>query len=94
MWVDMAHYANVENDDVFKYWELGNEFDLECLNGSEACVDPKTYETRVQNYADALRDVDASLTVIGGVPASGHTFFGENDYSGKTTDGSPWLYRG
>ena len=94
MWADLAHYANVENDYGFKYWELGNELDLECRDGSEVCVDPEAYETRARAYTDALRAVDSSLSVVGGVPASGHAFFGENDYSGATTEMSPWLYRG
>ncbi len=93
MWADMAHYANVENDYGFKYWELGNEFDLECRDESEACVDPDTYKTRAEEYINALHDVDSSLSVIGGVSASGHAFFGANDYSGATTEMSPWLYQ-
>ncbi len=94
MWADMAHYANVENDYAFKYWELGNEFDLECRDGSEACVQPDAYGSRAQSYTAALRDVDPSVTVVGGVPASAHAFFGANDYSGDTTEMSPWLFQG
>ncbi len=91
MWADMAHYSNVEKGYGFKYWELGNEFDLECRDGSGACVDADTYKTRAEEYIAALHNVDSSLNVVGGVPASGHAFFGENDYTGATTAMSPWL---
>jgi len=33
LWADMVRYTNVEHDYNFKYWELGNELDLERASG-------------------------------------------------------------
>jgi hypothetical protein len=66
MWADLLHYTNIERDYGFKYWELGNEFDV------EATLDADTYRQRVRRYAEVLRAVDPSIVIVGGVSGSGH----------------------
>ena len=78
MWADLLHYTNVENDYGFKYWELGNEIDLETNQGKESGMDAATYERRVRTYAEVLRSVDPDIVIIGGVPAAGHDIVGSN----------------
>lgn len=72
MWADLLHYTNVERDYGFRYWELGNELDL------EGTVDADTYERRVREYVEVLHEVDPDIVVVGGVPASGHDIVGAN----------------
>ena len=78
MWADLLHYTNVENDYQFKYWELGNEIDLETSQGSEAGMDAATYQQRVQQYAQLLRSVDPNIVIVAGVPAAAHDIVGSN----------------
>jgi hypothetical protein len=72
MWADLLHYTNVENDYDFKYWELGNEIDLEASEENETGMDAETYQKRVQQYADVLRSVDPNIVIVAGVPSAGH----------------------
>lgn len=78
MWADLLHYTNVENDYNFKYWELGNELDLETSRDSEAGMDASTYQERVRQYAKVLRSVDPNIVIVGGVPSSGHDIIATN----------------
>lgn len=80
MWADMLHYTNVENDYQFKYWELGNEIDLETGQGNETGMDADTYQRRAQQYADVLRSVDPNIVIVGGVPGAGHDI-GNNNWA-------------
>lgn len=68
MWADMVRYTNIEHNYKFKYWELGNEFD----HASDKGVTPDIYATRVRAYIDAMKDVDPTIQIVGGVPASAH----------------------
>lgn len=68
MWADMVHYANIENNYAFKYWEIGNELD----HDSGAGVTPEEYGIRLARYIDAMKVVDPTIVVVGGVPASAH----------------------
>ncbi|MCA9978120.1 MAG: hypothetical protein KC413_20305, partial [Anaerolineales bacterium] len=72
MWADLLHYTNVENDYQFKYWELGNEIDLETSQGNETGMDAETYQKRVEQYAAVLRSVDPNIVIVAGVPSAGH----------------------
>lgn len=78
MWADMLHYANVEHDYGFKYWELGNEIDLETSQGKETGMDAATYQERARQYAEALRAVDPGIVIVGGVPAAAHDIVGSS----------------
>ncbi len=78
MWADLLHYANVERGYGFKYWELGNELDLEYSQDSPAALDADTYRSRVERYAEVLRSVDPSIVIVGGVASSGHDIVGAN----------------
>ncbi len=89
MWADLVHYANVEHDYKFKYWEIGNELDHDTALG----ISPEEYATRLAGYIDAMKSVDPSIIIIGGVAASGHDFYRLQDYSGATTDVSHYLQR-
>ncbi len=91
MWADLLRYANVEHDYGFKYWELGNEIDLETTQGSEAGMSAATYQQRVNNYAAALRSVDPSIEIVGGVSASAHDIVASNWAWGEA-DMSRYLY--
>jgi alpha-L-arabinofuranosidase len=68
MWADMVRYTNVERGYGFKYWELGNEYDL----ASDLGVDPDTYAARIRDYMTAMKAVDPSIEFIAGVSASFH----------------------
>ena len=68
MWADMVRYANIEKGYNFKYWELGNEFDID----SQLNITPEIYADRIKAYIDAMKDVDPSIQIITGVPGAGH----------------------
>lgn len=91
MWADLLRYTNVENNYHFKYWELGNEIDLETSQGNESGMDAAAYQARVQAYADVLRSVDPTIQIIGGVSASGHDIVASN-WAWGTSDMSRYLY--
>lgn len=78
MWADMVRYTNIEKGYKFKYWELGNELDLECNKGEESCLDAKTYETRAAAYTKAMKAVDPGIVIVGGVPATAHDIVANN----------------
>lgn len=90
MWADLLRYTNVEHDYHFKYWELGNEIDLETSQGNETGMDADTYQKRVQHYADVLRSVDPNIVIVAGVPSAGHDIVGANWAEG-TSDMSRYL---
>lgn len=87
MWADLVHYTNVEHSYNIKYWELGNEFDHDTALG----ITPTVYAARLASYIDAMKAVDPSIIIIGGVPASGHDFYLTQDYSGNVTALSQYL---
>ncbi len=88
MWADLVHYTNVEHNYDFKYWEIGNELDLEdALN-----ISPEEYASRLQGYVDAMKAVDPTIIIVGGVPASGHEAPNQN-WSDSVTDMSHYLHR-
>ena len=91
MWADLLHYTNVENDYQFKYWELGNEIDLETSQENETGMDAAAYQARVRVYAEALHAVDPGIVIVAGVPASGHDIVGSNWAEG-VSDMSRYLY--
>lgn len=93
MWADLLRYTNIENDYDFKYWELGNEIDLEASQGSEAGMDAATYQARVAAYVQALRAVDPTIEIVGGVSASGHDIVGSN-WAWGVSAMSRYLYAG
>lgn len=68
MWADMVRYTNIEKGYNFKYWELGNEFDID----SQLNITPEIYAERIKAYIDAMKDVDPSIQIITGVPGAGH----------------------
>lgn len=64
MWADMVRYANIDNDYRFKYWEIGNELDL------DTGYSPEEYASRVVNYYNVMKAVDPSIKIIVGVPST------------------------
>lgn len=68
MWADMVRFTNIESGFDFKYWELGNEFDVD----TELGITPEMYADRVKRYVDAMKDVDPSIQIIAGVPGTAH----------------------
>jgi hypothetical protein len=92
MWADMVHYTNIEHQYNFKYWELGNEIDLECNQGNTTCMDADTYKTRAAAYIAAMKAVDPSIHIVGGASASGDDIVANNWVD--TPDLSRYLYAG
>ena len=86
MWADMVHYVNIEKKYGFKYWEIGNEFDLEQGLG----IDPNEYTARLARYIDAMKAVDPEIIIVGGVPASAHDA-PRQGWSDAVTDMSHYL---
>jgi hypothetical protein len=86
MWADMVHYANIEKQYGFKYWEIGNEFDLDQGLG----IDPNEYASRLARYIDAMKAVDPEIIIVGGVPASAHDA-PRQGWSDAVTDMSHYL---
>lgn len=84
MWADMVKYTNIDHNYHFKYWEMGNELDLECSNGASDCVTPANYQTRVQAYATAMKAVDPSIQIVGGVPAAAHDYYTSGNWTGAS----------
>lgn len=68
MWADMVRYTNIEHNYNFKYWEFGNELDFDTGAG----ITPDEYATRTRAYIDAMKAVDPTIQIAGGVPASAH----------------------
>ncbi|MDP2637805.1 MAG: fibronectin type III domain-containing protein [Candidatus Levybacteria bacterium] len=62
MWADLVKYANIEKKYAFKYWEIGNEIDL------DKCTSADEYMNRYASYSTALKAVDPSIKIIGPVP--------------------------
>ena len=62
MWADMVKYTNVEKNYKFKYWEIGNELDL------DKCVTAQQYADRFAVYQTALKAIDPTIKVMGPVP--------------------------
>lgn len=82
MWADMVRYSNIENNYHFKYWEISNELDHECTHGSTSrCLTPTEYASRLKTYIDAMKSVDPSIEILGGVPASAHDAYRTNGSS-------------
>jgi hypothetical protein len=66
MWADMVKYVNIEKGYNFKYWEFGNEFDVDtALN-----ITPEIYAARTSAYIEAMKDVDPSIHIVSGVPGT------------------------
>lgn len=93
MWADMVHYTNIEKKYGFKYWELGNEIDLECQqNHAGACLTADAYRERAASYISAMKAVDPAIIILGGASASGHDIVANNWVD--TTQMSRYLYAG
>lgn len=86
MWADMVKYVNIEKGYNFKYWELGNEFDID----TQLNITPEIYASRVKTYIDALKDIDPSIHIIAGVPGSAADA-PRQGYSDSITDLSHYL---
>ena len=69
LWADMLRYTNIEQDYNFKYWELGNELDLEKVGGKSVPFGQE-YVSRYKKYYNALKAVDNSILVTGPTTAA------------------------
>ncbi|MEI6221350.1 MAG: hypothetical protein WCP97_01155 [bacterium] len=63
MWAEMVRYTNVEKGYKFRYWELGNEMDLENK------VSAEEYSRRIQEYIKQMLAVDPTIEIIGAATA-------------------------
>ena len=70
MWADLVRYAQQNNLTSFKYYELGNELDLETAGNSSAAITPDEYATRSRAYQQAMLAVNPNIEIVGGVPAT------------------------
>ncbi len=70
MWADLVRYAKERNWTSFKYYEFGNELDLETFSNSASKIDPATYASRAAAYQQAMLAVDPTIKIVGGVPAT------------------------
>ena len=73
LWADMVHYTNVEREYNIKYWELGNELDLEYIQNSPAWFPwpiQDEYVRRYKEYYNALKDVDNTILICGPTTAA------------------------
>lgn len=86
MWADMVKYTNIENGFNFKYWELGNEFDVD----TQLNISPEIYAQRVKGYVDAMKAVDPTIHIISGVSGSAHDS-PRQGYNDSVTDMSHYL---
>ena len=70
MWADMAYYTNVLHNYNFKYWELGNELDLERASGNPRAPFGPEYLSRYKKYYQALKKVDSNILIAGPTTAA------------------------
>ena len=70
LWADMVRYTNVEHDYHFKYWELGNELDLERARYKPDVPVGKEYVSRFKMYHRAMKAVDGSIRIVGPTTAA------------------------
>lgn len=70
MWADLVRYVNVEKGYGFKYWELGNELDLDHAAGHTDIPVGPAYVSRFKRYHDVLKAVDPSIRISGPTTAS------------------------
>src|SRR5690606_5998958 len=71
MWADMIHYANVEKGYGFKYWEVGNELDLENAAGVATDIPlGQEYVDRFIQYYDKFKEADPDVLLAGPCTAS------------------------
>jgi len=73
LWADMVHYTNVERGFNIKYWEMGNELDLEYVQNSPAWFPwpiQNEYIRRYKEYYSALKDVDNTILICGPTTAA------------------------
>lgn len=73
MWADLLRYTNIEHNYNFKFWELGNEIDL------DGCITSAEYAQRFVAYETALKAVDPNILVVGPVPTQPYRFSGEGN---------------
>jgi hypothetical protein len=71
MWADLVRWAKEQGLTSFKYYELGNELDLESTYGNNSAgMTPTEYGTRLRAYQQAMLAVDPNINIVGGVPAA------------------------
>lgn len=95
MWADLVRYAQERGFTSFKYYELGNELDLEVFNGNSSGISSQVYAQRVAAYQTAMLAVNPGIKIVGGVPAAATDVFrtsfqgGGNQISQYITLGLP-----
>lgn len=62
MAADMVRYANIEKGWDIKYWEIGNEPEFYSGNYD---TDPQEVARVIGEYADAMKAIDPSITIVG-----------------------------
>ena len=77
---DWVKYSNVTKHYGFKYWEIGNECNLEAENDTNTRPhDPYTYATRASQYITQMKAVDPTIKI--GVVIGGNENDGDHGYS-------------
>ncbi len=82
MWADLATFVKNTGLTSIKYYEFGNELDLETANNGADALTPAVYGTRLAAYQKALLAVDPSLNIVGGVSAAATDIVRANYSSG------------
>lgn len=75
LWADMVRYTNVEHNYNFKYWELGNELDLERAAHVEDIPIGREYVSRFKMYHKAMKAVDDTIHIVGPAVAAHEDYF-------------------
>ncbi len=70
MWANLVRFVRDNNLSNIKYYEFGNELDLETFVGNSTAITPTQYATRLAAYQQAMLAVDPNIGIVGGVPAA------------------------
>lgn len=84
MWADLVRYAKERNLTSLRYYEFGNELDLETAKKEGTALEPKEYARRVVAYQAAMLAADPTIKLVGGVPATASDVIRNNWTTGGT----------
>jgi hypothetical protein len=77
MWADLVAWARDNGFSRFRYYELGNEFDLVGISEGNA-PSPAVYAQRVRDYRTAMLGADPTIKIVAGVPATATDIIRQN----------------
>jgi hypothetical protein len=82
MWADLVRYAQERGLTSLRYYEFGNELDLETSKKQATAIDPQEYGRRLAAYQKAMLAVDPTIKLVGGVSATATDVIRNNYSSG------------